>query len=246
MTINPFIHNNIILHGVVGSWALGTAVEGRCDRDEMAITVEPLSYVLGLNHFEQYIQRDKPEGVRSEPGDLDLTIYGLRKYMRLAVKGNPSILLLLFLPSYIKKTRHGEALLEMRQAFHSKHAGKAFLGYLRAQKLKLTGRRSPEVSRPELVAKYGYDVKFASHAVRLGEQGVEFMRTAHLELPLPEPIRSKVLDIKTGGFPLEDVLREIDRLEVELTSLVENCVSIVDMKRVNEFLINSYPMAETE
>lgn len=241
--MTDFIHDNIMLHGVVGSQALGTAIAGRCDRDEMAITIEPLSYVVGLDHFEQHIQRDKPEGIRSEAGDLDLTIYGLRKYMRLAVKGNPSILLLLFLPSYIKKTARGDALLEIRETFHSKHAGSAFLGYLRAQKMKLTGQRSPEVSRPELVEKFGYDVKFASHAVRLGEQGVEFIKTAHLELPLPEPVRSKVLDIKTGGVPLETVLKDIDRLESELSAAVDKCVAIVDMKRVNEFLIGSYPMA---
>jgi hypothetical protein len=33
----------------------------------------------------------------SGPGDLDLTIYGLRKYCRMALKGSPTVLLLLFI-----------------------------------------------------------------------------------------------------------------------------------------------------
>ena len=36
--------------------------------------------------------RTQPEGVRSGPGDLDLIVYSLRKWMRLALTGNPTVL----------------------------------------------------------------------------------------------------------------------------------------------------------
>lgn len=85
-----------ILRTVVGSTVHGISIAGTDDRDEMGICVEGPEYLLGLHHFEQYVFRTQPEGVRSGPGDLDLTIYSLRKWCRLAVKANPTVLLPLF------------------------------------------------------------------------------------------------------------------------------------------------------
>ena len=97
--------DNEILRGVVGSTAHGTAIEGQDDRDEMGVFIEPPENVCGLTPCDHYIQRDQPDGVRSQPGDLDLTMYSLRKFCRLAAHGNPSVILLLWLPSYISKNR---------------------------------------------------------------------------------------------------------------------------------------------
>src|SRR6516165_9507151 len=145
--------NNEILRGVVGSTTHGTAIEGQDDRDEMGVFIEPPAYVCGLTPCDHYIYRDQPEGVRSQPGDLDLTMYSLRRFCRLAAQGNPSVILLLWLSAYILKTPVGDALVGMREAFVSQESGKRFLGYLAAQKSKLTGERANTVRRPELVEK---------------------------------------------------------------------------------------------
>ena len=42
--------------------------------------------------------RTQPEGQPSGPGDVDLSTYSLRKYLRLAANGNPTVLNLLFSP----------------------------------------------------------------------------------------------------------------------------------------------------
>src|SRR5215470_12879681 len=86
-----------ILRAVVGSTVHGLANPGTDDRDEMGVCVEPREYVLGLRPFEHWVYRTRAEGEPSGPGDLDLTIYGLRKYCRLVAKGSPTVLLLLFL-----------------------------------------------------------------------------------------------------------------------------------------------------
>ncbi len=88
----------MVLRVLVGSGVHGTAVDGQDDRDEMGICVEPPEFVIGLRRFEQYIFRTQPEGGRSGPGDLDLTVYSLRKWVRLAAQGNPTVLLPLFVP----------------------------------------------------------------------------------------------------------------------------------------------------
>lgn len=87
-----------ILRCQVGSGLHGTAIAGTDDRDEMGICLEPPDYVIGLREFDQYVYRTQPEGVRSGHGDLDLTVYSLRKWMRLATTGNPTVLLPLFVP----------------------------------------------------------------------------------------------------------------------------------------------------
>ena len=81
-----------ILRGLVGSTVHGLANPGTDDRDEMGVCVEPPEYVIGLRRFEHFVSRTQPEGSPSGPGDLDLTIYGLRKFCRLALKGSPTVL----------------------------------------------------------------------------------------------------------------------------------------------------------
>src|SRR5262252_11192772 len=89
-----------ILRGLVGSTVHGlNVINGIEDRDEMGICVELLEEAMALlAPFEQFIYRSAAEregrvDARSTAGDLDLTIYSLRKWTRLALKGNPTIML---------------------------------------------------------------------------------------------------------------------------------------------------------
>jgi len=228
--------NNTILRGVVGSTAHGTAIEGQDDRDEMGICIEPPEYVCGMRRFEQFIQRDQPEGVRSQPGDLDLTIFSLRKYCHLAAKGNPTVLLLLWLPYYEYISDRGAELIALRSAFVSRRAGEAFLGYLVSQRRALEGKRTKKVTRPELVEKYGFDTKFAMHALRLGYQGIEFLRYGNISLPVREPELSLLRDVRTGQLTLKESLEEIGMAELALRTACSACEKKADLDAVNHFL----------
>ncbi len=232
--------DNEILRGVVGSTTHGTAIEGQDDRDEMGVFVEPPENVCGLAPCDHYIYRDQPEGVRSQPGDLDLTMYSLRKFCRLAAKGNPSVILLLWLPSHISKTQLGVELVRMREAFVSKESGNRFLGYLIAQKMKLKGERAHTVNRPELVAKYGYDTKFAMHALRLGFEGIELMTHRRLTLPVAEPNLTTLRAVRSGQIDLQEALRLIESAEERLQALVEACSWAADIDRINRFMVRAH------
>ncbi len=56
--------------------------------------------MLGIRsgQTDHYVSRTQPQGARSGPGDTDLTLYSLRKYMRLATDGNPTVLTVLYAP----------------------------------------------------------------------------------------------------------------------------------------------------
>jgi len=240
MQSKEIVFNNEILRGVVGSTAHGLEINGQDDRDEMGIFVEPEEYVCGLMSLDHYIYRDKPEGVRSGPGDLDLTMYSLRKFCRLAEQGNPSILMLMWLPKFITKAPIAAKLIAIREDFVSADAGKRFLGYLTSQRMKMMGLKAHTVKRPELVEMYGYDTKFAMHAMRLGLQGIELMKSCYLVLPITEPHLSGLRAIRTGKFTFEQVQKMIMDTEMELTELVNECTWETNKAGINNFLVNAH------
>lgn len=213
-----------ILRTVVGSGVHGIAIEGTDDHDEMGVYVEPPESVFGLREADgHYVARTVREGQRSRPGDTDLVLYSLRKYLALVATGNPTALLPLFAPedAVLRITDAGRLLREVGAGLLSQRAGHRFLGYLHSQRERLvTGKRVP--ARPELIERFGYDVKYASHALRLGMQGVEVVRTGRLTLPLPEQERKLVLAVKRGEYPLDTTLALIDSQAVLLQAILDN------------------------
>jgi len=214
-----------VLRCQVGSGVFGVTVDGQEDRDEMGICVEPPEYVIGLRTFEQYVHRTQPEHSRSGPGDLDLTVYSLRKWMRLALDGNPTVLLPLFVPDrqIVAITDTGRELRARRDRILSRRAGSRFLGYLRAQRDRMEGvRGGKHTNRPELVDVHGFDTKFAYHMVRLGIQGVELLETGHLTLPMPEPDRTWLRELRRGEHTRAEALARAADLEERLAALCES------------------------
>jgi hypothetical protein len=230
----------LVLRAQVGSGVHGTAVSGQDDRDEMGICLEPAEFVTGLARvpkgidddgwigFEQYERHtvwDEPGGIanRSGAGDLDVVIYSARKWCRLALDGNPTVLLLLFVPDeeVLWRTEEGVELVDNAHRFVSKRAGARFLGYLQSQKAAMTGEVGAHTNRPELVAVHGYDTKYAMHALRLGLQGVELLTTGRISLPVPEPDRSYLRSIRRGEVALAEVIEAVERAERGLLDLAE-------------------------
>lgn len=235
---------NEILRTVVGSGVHGIAIEGTDDHDEMGVFIEPPHYVLGVRDYrDNYNSRTQPEGVRSGPGDTDLIIYSLRKYLRLAVKGNPTVLTLLYAPpeSVIKSTPLGAELRAIRAAFLSDGAVERFLGYMHAQHERMmgAGKRNRVPNRPELIEAYGWDVKYGSHALRLAHQGYEIASRGTLTLPLPEATRLRVLSVKRGEVPRDEVSDEIESLKVETRALLDSGNTALP-PRVNTEAINGW------
>ena len=243
-----------ILRGTVGSTVHGLHHGGQDDRDEMAVFIEPPEFLVGLRRarsgrrwtsFEHFVERTQPEGARSGPGDLDLVTYTLRKWLRLALAGNPTVLLLLFAPDEFLATctEHGRALRDLAPAIVSRAAGPRYLGYLRSQKERLLGVRGQKrVNRPELIEAHGFDTKYAMHVVRLGYQGIELMTTGRLTLPMAEPERARVMAIRRGEVPEDEVVAEVETVERTLVSAVADSPlpPQPDHVRVDAFLVDTY------
>lgn len=242
-----------ILRTQVGSGVHGTAIAGTDDRDEMGLCVEPREYVIGMSKFEQYIYRSATErtGDANEPsraGDLDLVVYSLRKWMRLALQGNPSVLIPLFVPGteVVAMTQIGHELRASSDLIVSREAGHRFVGYLRSQRTRMIeGKVTGRVSRPELIAEFGFDTKYAGHMVRLGLQGVELLETGRITLPIPEPSRSWIVDLRQGKHTQAEAIDAAEYLEARLLQLIDQpgLPAQPDYARANRWLINAYEAA---
>lgn len=244
MTDQEVAERTTILRSLVGSGVHGTSVESS-DRDEMGLCIEPPEYVIGLQHFEQAVIRSKPEGVRSGPDDTDCVIYSLRKWCRLALGGNPSMMVLLFVPDWAIVTQApiGRELREMAPYFANRRAGRAFSNYMRDQRQKLTGeKKQMRVTRTELIEKFGYDTKYASQIIRLGFQGIEFLCTGRFTLPMPNQERERVLSIRRGEVKLTEVLEQCRDLEgcIETMTTDGPLPAEPDRKRVEAWMIDAY------
>jgi hypothetical protein len=221
----------------VGSGVHGTAIAGQDDRDELGLCLEPVEFVTGLARvrtpggreipFEQYElhtawARSRGLAERSGPGDLDVVVYSARKWARLALAGNPTVLLPLWVPDteVVRVTDAGRELRENADRFASRAAGRRFLGYLRSQRAALLGERGRRAALRARRSGPGYDPKPAMHALRLGVQGLELLRTGRVSLPVPTPELASLRSVRRGEWPLADVEAWLGDLEADLAAAI--------------------------
>jgi predicted nucleotidyltransferase len=206
---NNIIPEGTVLLGYCGSRAHGTFIPKEDpnsidDIDVMGISIAPLNCYFGLSNFEQKDIQYK---------EYDSVVYEIRKYFRLLLKGNPNVLGLMWLkPSdYIHVSDIGKQIISNRDLFVSKQAYHSFNGYAygqlkRMSHYKFEGYMSQK--RKQLVDKWGYDCKNASHLIRLLRMGIEFLTDGKLQVFREDA--PELIDIKTGKWSLEKVQKESD------------------------------------
>ena len=88
---------------------------------------------------------------------------------------------------------------EIADLTRSRRAAAAYRGYMEKQIEPWIGSRGQKnVKRPELELAHGYDTKYAAHTIRLGVQGVEYLATGALTLPMPEAVAARIRDVRNG------------------------------------------------
>lgn len=123
-------------------------IPGGEDYDQFGVVVEMPEEVLGLDEHgvRTVMQRTQPEGVRSGPGDIDRTLHSLRRFVRLATSGNPSILMALWAP-IDHATPEGKDLQSLGEAFVGRHVVPRYRGYMQSQAQRPLGTRAAATSR---------------------------------------------------------------------------------------------------
>ena len=179
------------------------------DKDILAVCVPPLDYYLGLKIYGS-------RGTREIKHDeWDIVIYEAKKMVSLLAKGNPNVLMALWLEPkhYIHCSAAGHLLIDSKEVFVGKHVYRSFTGYAHGQLHKMTHytfKGYMGQKRKRLVELFGYDTKNAAHLIRLLRMGIEFLTDGRLYVERHDA--QQLLEIKRGEWTLEQVQREADRL----------------------------------
>lgn len=251
-----------LVHAYRGSFSHGmliphTEKDSVDDIDTMAIVTPPKEYFFGL---KSWFKKGTRECMKIDPSTgqtWDTVTYEVHKAMRLLSQGNPNVLSLLWVNEnhYIHISEAGKLLLANRELFSSKKVHRSFTGYAYDQIHRMTrfkdtdGKEGKDKhmssKRKELVDRFGFDVKAASHSVRLLRTGIEFLTDGKLYVHRHDA--KELLEIKRGEWSLEQVTAETDRLfilaqeayvrstlpaEVDRKAINDLCIEIVRMQLV--------------
>lgn len=162
--------------------------------------------------FEQWQQHHVPAGDGRET-TYDFQVFGIVRYFQLCMDCNPNMIDSLFTPRrcVMHSTGVGEVMRENRKLFLHKGAWHRFRGYAYAQMHKIKGRvNASNPARAEGIARFGYDVKFAYHVVRLLDEVEQIMVEGDLDL---ERNREQLKSIRRGEWTLEALQAHFDAKE---------------------------------
>ena len=234
-----------LVHLFVGGSELhGAKVQGTDDLDIYGVYVEPPEMVLGLDSMPHFVWSTAGDDRRNGPNDVDITLYSLKKWSGLACKGNPTALHFLFANGTLENPLWRE-IASKKDVFLARSCAKQFSGFANDQLKRITGQkgRGKKGQRPEIEAKYGYDVKAAMHTLRLLYECKELVTQGNITMPRPE--RDLLVRVRSGKFSVDSVISMAHKLfaECEEATKASTLPDKVDREAVSKLLAESYRAA---
>lgn len=162
-----------------------------------------------FNEFSQHHIKDM-----DKEREYDITAMNIVKFFELAKDGNPNIIDMLFVPQncVLHITQIGNLIRENRRLFLSKRCFKKFKGYAYGQ-VKHLENKQPVGKRMRTVEKYGWDVKFGYHIVRLLNEIEQILITGDLNL---QENNEQLKAIRRGDWTEQQVRDFFAKKEQEL------------------------------
>ena len=168
-----------------------------------------------IQQFEQWQQHHVDDLDKGK--QYDFSVYSIVKYFQLCMENNPNMIDSLFVPNrcVLFMTPVAQMVREKRHIFLHKGSFYKYKGYAFSQ-LHKCRTKNPEGKRVEIIEKFGFDVKFAYHVVRLLLQVEQIMQEGDLDL---ERNREHLKAIRRGDVPLEDIEKWFSEKERQLENL---------------------------
>jgi uncharacterized protein len=177
ITPPDFVVSNTMYETVMGSVAFGVDDEFS-DYDTMGFCIPPKHVVFphtaghidGFGRQKQTFKVYQKHHVQADEKEYDFNIYNIVHYFHLCMENNPNMVDSLYTPRecVLHSTRVSEMVRDQRDLFLHKGAWHRYKGYAYSQLHKMGGKQpEPGSKRDKIRQKYGYDVKFAYHVVRL-------------------------------------------------------------------------------
>lgn len=189
----PFVVSGTQYEVIMGSEAYGVS-QDQSDRDIYGWCIPPKDLVFphtagvipGFGTQVQAFNQFQQHHVEHAGFSHDLSIYNVVRYAQLCLENNPNMIDSLFVPQrcIVFITPAGQVLREARRSFLHKGAWHKFKGYAFSQmkKIRDTDGNTRTGKRKDLIDRFGYDVKFAYHVVRLMEEVRQIMVEGDIDL----------------------------------------------------------------
>lgn len=227
----PFVVGSTQYEVMMGSVAYGVNddtsdcdVYGFCIPPKETVFPHLAGHIEGFGKkpqgFDQYQQHHVIDKDRNK--EFDFSIYNIVKFFQLCMQNNPNMIDSLFVPArcVLHITKIGHIVKDNRRLFLHKGAWHKFKGYAYSQihKAKI---KSPEAGskRKASVDKFGWDVKFGYHTVRLISEVEQILEEGDLELGRN---REHMKAIRRGEVSFKDVEKWFQIKEKELEKLYSN------------------------
>lgn len=199
---------------LVGSHAYGTSTP-ESDIDVRGIYLPTRAELLGLEQA--------PE-TYTVTGPLDLQFYELRHFLRLALKGSPLQLEMIFAPADCAlPSGTGKLFDSIKHCFLGKHLRKSLGGFAQSDLHAITEGHTRKCGRKGKLSieRHGYNTRQAANAWRLLVAQHELWTSGELPVRLGTPMDLIYKEIQQGAFTKDVFLekaRELDELcEAQLT-----------------------------
>jgi predicted nucleotidyltransferase len=228
VTPPKFLSDNVHYEVLMGSVAYGVSSD-TSDMDVYGFCIPP-KYVIfphlngiidgfGRQHKRFEVWQQHHINDASSRTTYDVSIYSIVKFFHLCMENNPNMIDALFVPRrcVLHSTQIGEHVREHRKEFLHKGSWYKFKGYAYSQVHKMkTKIPDDDSSRIWMYEKYGYDVKFAYHVVRLLNEVEQILTEYDLDL---ERNREQLKSIRRGEWKEEQIVKYFEDKEKELESL---------------------------
>lgn len=223
-----WLPQNIHYEVIMGSVAYGVSSD-TSDMDVYGFAIPPKEDVFPhlsgeiqgfgrqKQRFEQYQEHHLMD--KDSNQEYDFSIYSIVKFFHLCMENNPNMVDSLFVPNrcVLYASPVAQMVRDSRKLFLHKGSYHKFRGYAYAQLHKIgTKANSQNPKRQESIEKYGYDVKFAYHVVRLALEGEQILVEQDLDI---ERSREVLKSIRRGEWSEEKLRGWFDEKEKHLEEL---------------------------
>lgn len=220
-----WLPSNVCYEVITGSFAYGVSsdnsdmdIYGFCIPKKEDIFPNLKGLIPGfdkIQNFEQYQQHHILD--KESRKEYDISIYNIIKYFSLCADNNPNMIDTLYVPQHcvLYSNEIGNLVRDNRDNFLHKGSYHKFLGYAYSQLHKMSSN-TREGKRKELYEKYGFDVKFSYHLVRLSYECEMILTEGTLDL---QRHREHLKAIRKGEVSEEDIRKWFSEKEKTLEKL---------------------------
>jgi predicted nucleotidyltransferase len=226
---------NVMYETIMGSYAFGVATD-TSDFDTVGFCIPPKDLVFPhlAGHIEGFGRQKQKFTcyqkhhvfVQDDQGgkgrEYDLNIYSIVHYFNLCMENNPNMIASLFTPQecVLHSTTVANMVRDKRKLFLHKGCWHRFKGYAYNQLHKMrTKTQEPGSKRAIMVERFGYDVKFAYHVVRLLDEVEQILTEGDLDI---RRNKAQLKAIRRGEVPEEEIHRWASEKEKALEKAYED------------------------